>query len=170
MNVQEVINISKERNSRSKVIVDKIVENINKKILYYTKELKKDSCSYQIPPIVEGMPVYNLNDIIQSVFKVLDSEGFIVQGFSTGKVDICWNESLVKQKVKTDAYILDESAKKLKNITRKTKKIDERYNFLANPNKTKSTKNLSIEDQVDLQIEKILKEKEDLQKRYKKML
>lgn len=169
MNVQEVLNISRERDLRSKKIVTLLIEKINKKILYYAK-LKKECCSYQIPPMIDDMPIYNMEKVIQNVFKVLDSEGFIVQGYSTGQIDICWNESLVKQKVKTDAYLLDESERKLKNITRKSKKIDERFNFLANPNKVKDEKNLSIEDQVDSQIQKILKEKEDLQKRYKKML
>jgi hypothetical protein len=170
MNVQEVLQFSKERDSRSKRIVKLIIEKINKKIVYYAKTLKKESCSYQIPPIIEDIPVYNLEKVIQNVFKNLDSEGFIVQAYSNGQVDICWTESLVKQKVKTDAYYLDESAKKLKNITLKSKKIDERFNFLANPNKITQEKNRSIEEQVDSQIEKILKEKESLQKRYKKML
>ena len=170
MNVQEVLNISKERNDRSKRIINLIVEKINKKILYYTKTLKREICSYQIPPLIDDTPVYNLEKVIQSVFKKLDAEGFIVQAYSTGQLDICWNEALVKQKVKTDAYYLDQSAQKLKNITRKSKKIDDRFNFLANPNKINTSENLSIEDQVDKQIKIILKEKEDLQKRYKKML
>ena len=170
MNVQEIINISKERDLRSKKIIDRIIEKINKKIVYYAKDLKKEYCSYQIPPMIDDMPIYNINKVIQGVFKVLDSEGFIVQGYSTGKIDICWNETLVKQKVKTDAYFLDESERKLRNITHKSKKIDDRFNFLANPVKIKDIKDLSIEDQVDLQVQKILKEKEDLQKRYKKML
>jgi hypothetical protein len=170
MNVQDVIKFSKERDSRSKRIVNLLIEKINKKIVYYAKTLKKENCSYQIPPIVDDIPIYNLEKIIQGVFKALDSEGFIVQCFSNGQIDICWNETLVKQKVKTDAYYLEESEKKLKNITRKSKKIDERFNFLSNPNKVKQSKDRSIEEQVDEQIEKILKEKEDLQKRYKKLL
>jgi hypothetical protein len=170
MNVQDVIKISKEREARSKSIITKIIEKINKKIMYYAKDLKKECCRYQIPPIIDDIPIYNLDKVIQSVFKILDSEGFIVQGYSTGKIDICWNEELVRQKVKTDAYVLDESERKLKNITRKSKMIDERFNFLANPVKVKDKKNLSIEDKIDSQIQKILKEKDDLQKRYKKML
>jgi len=44
----------------------------------------------------------------------------------------------------------------LKNITKKSKKVDERFAFLANPKKT--NKELSIDEQLDAQIEKILKE------------
>jgi hypothetical protein len=170
MNVQEVLKFSKERDSRLKRIVKLVVEKINKKILYYAKTLKKESCSYQIPPIIDDIPVYNLDKVIEGVFKRLDSEGFIVQGFSNGQIDVCWNETLVKQKVKTDAYYLDESEKKLKNITRKAKKIDSQFSFLANPSKAKKLEDRSVEEQVDAQIQKILKEKEALQKRYKKML
>jgi hypothetical protein len=170
MNVQDVLKFSKERDTRLKRIVKAIIEKINKKILYYAKTLKKESCSYQIPPIIEDMPVYNLEKVIQEVFKKMDYQGFVVQCFSNGQIDINWNENLVKQKVKTDAYYLDQSEKKLKNVTRKAQKIDSQFSFLANPVKAKKLEDRSIEEQVDAQIQKILKEKEDLQKRYKKML
>ena len=170
MNVQEVIKFSRERDSRLKRIVNLIIEKINKKILYYAKTLRKESCSYQIPPIIDDIPVYNLEKIIEQVFKKLDNQGFIVQGYQNGQIDICWNETLVKQKVKTDAYYLSESEKKLKNITKKSQKIDQRFSFLANENKVKDTKDLPIEEQVNKEIEKVLREKEKLQKRYKKLL
>ena len=48
--------------------------------------------------------------------------------------------------------------------------VNSQFSFLANPVKAKKLEDRSIEEQVDAQIQKILKEKEDLQKRYKKML
>ena len=169
MNVQEVLQFSKERDSRSKRIVKLIIEKINKKIVYYAKTLKKESCSYQIPPIIEDIPIYELEKVIQNVFKGLDSEGFIVQAYSNGQIDICWNEKLVEQKVKTDAYVLSQEERKLKNITKKVKKVDDRFSFLANPLKT-APKELSIEDKLDEQVEKILKEKEKKQKQMKNII
>jgi hypothetical protein len=35
MNVQEVINISTQRNNKTKEILKKVIENIHKKILFY---------------------------------------------------------------------------------------------------------------------------------------
>ena len=164
MNVQEVLQIGKERKLRTKEAIKKIVENIHKKIIYYAG-LKKESCVYLVPPIVNDMPVYDYTVVVKDIFKILDEEGYIVTAYSDGKINICWNEKLVEQKVKTDAYVLSQEERKLKNITKKSKKVDERFAFLANPKKT--NKELSIDEQLDAQIEKILKEKNKKQKQLK---
>jgi hypothetical protein len=162
MNVQEVLNISKERKNRTKESIKKILENIHKKIKYYAG-LKKEGCTYIIPPILNDTPLYDIEIIIKDIFKTLDSEGFIVTAYQNGQLDISWNEKLVEQKVKTDAFVLSHEERKLKNITRKAKKVDERFSFLANPKKTQ----LTIEDKLDAEVEKILKEKEKKQKQFK---
>ena len=167
MNVQEVLQIGKERKARTKEAVKKIIENIHKKIKYYAT-LKKEGCSYLIPPIVNDTPLYDLELVIKDIFKILDEEGYIVSAYSTGQIDICWNERLVEQKVKTDSFVLSQEERKLKNITKKTKKVDERFSFLANPKKT--TKELSIDEQIDSQIEKILREKDKKQKQMKSII
>jgi hypothetical protein len=167
MNVQEVLQIAKERKSRTKEIIKKIIENIHKKIKYYAG-MKKESCVYLVPPIINDYPVYDYEIVIKDIFKVLDEEGYIVSAFSDGRIEVCWNEKLVEQKVKTDAYIISNEERKFKNITKKSKKIDERFSFLANPKKT--TKELSIDDQLDAQVQKILKEKEKKQKQIKNLI
>ena len=150
MNVQEVLQIGKERKLRTKEAIKKIVENIHKKIKYYAT-MKKESCTYIIPPLVDEQILYDMDSIIKEIFKVLDSEGYIVTAYANGQLDICWNEKLVEQKVKTDSYILSSQEKKLRNITKKTKKIDERFSFLANPKKTtpvEKTMDEKLDDQI----------------------
>lgn len=168
MNVQEVLKISRERKSRTKEIVKKVLENVHKKIKYYA-ELKKESCVYLIPPIMNDYPVYDYELVIKDVFKILDQEGYIVSAYTDGRIDICWNEKLVEQKVKTDAFVLSQEERKLKNITRKSKKVDQRFAFLANPKKT-ANKELTVDEQLDAQVEKILKEKQKKQKEMKKIV
>ena len=167
MNVQEVLQIAKERKIRTKESIKKIIENIHKKIKYYAT-MKKESCVYIIPPIVNDIPLYDLEIIIKDIFKILDSEGYIVSAYIDGRLDICWNEKLVEQKVKTDAFMLSQEEQKLKNITKKVKNVDERFAFLANPKKT--TKEPTIDEQIDLQVQKILKEKEKQQKKFKSIV
>ena len=106
---------------------------------------------------------------VKEIFKILDSEGYIVSAYSNGQIDISWNEKLVEQKVKTDAYIVANEQRKMRNITKKSKKIDERFSFLANPKKT-SRPEKTHEEELDEQVEKILKEKENLQKKFSKLL
>jgi len=169
MNVQEVLNIAKARKLKNKELVKKIIANVHKKIKYYAT-LKKESCVYTVPPIVDEFPVYDFENTIKDIFKILDSEGYIVTAYPSGELEIIWNEKLVEQKVKTDAFILSQEERRLKNITKKCKKVDERFSFLANPKKIKNEKDKTIDEQLDSQIEKILKEKEKLQHTYSKML
>ena len=163
MNVQEVLNIAKERKLKNVSSINKIIEYIHKKIKYYAT-MKKESCTYIIPPLVDEQLLYDIPSIIKEIFKVLDSEGYIVTAYESGQLDICWNEKLVEQKVKTDSYILSSHEKKLRNITRKNKTIDERFAFLANPKKTTPAEK-SMDEKLDEQIEKILKEKDRTQKK-----
>ena len=114
------------------------------------------------------MPLFDLENIIKDIFKLLDSEGFIVSAYSNGQIDICWDEKLVEQKVKTDAYVLSAQEKKLRIVTKKSKQVDARFSFLANPKKTTPGPK-TIEEQLDDQVEKILKEKETLQKKFSKL-
>jgi hypothetical protein len=168
MNVQEVLKISKERKIKNKEIINKILDNIHKKIKYYAT-MKKETCVYIIPPIVDEHLVYDLPSVLKEIFKILDSEGYIVTAYPNGQLDLCWNEKLVEQKVKTDAYLLKIHENKLKNLTRKNKTIDQRFNFLANPKKT-SGREKSVDEQLDEQIEKILKQKEKAQKKFSKLI
>jgi hypothetical protein len=168
MNVQEVLKISKERKIKNKDSINKILDNIHKKIKYYAT-MRKETCVYIIPPIVEEHLIYDLSSVIKEVFKILDSEGFIVTAYPSGQLDICWNEKLVEEKVKTDAYLLKIHENKLKNLTKKNKNIDQRFAFLANPKKT-SGREKSVDEQLDEQVEKILKQKEKTQKKYSKLL
>ena len=64
--------------------------------------------------------------------------------------------------------MLSQEENKLKNITKKVKNVDERFAFLANPKKT--TKEPTIDEQIDLQVQKILKEKEKQQKKFKSIV
>lgn len=155
MNVQEVIQLKNKRKVKNKDAIEKIMSNIHKRIRHYA-QLKRESCEYTIPAIIDAMPLFNITEITKEVFKNLDKEGFIVNAYSDGTLNVCWNEDLVKQKVDNDAYVLSQEEKILKNITHRKKNVDKRFDFLANHKKMKE---LSLEDQLDSQLQKILKEK-----------
>ena len=72
MNVQEVLNIAKARKLKNKELVKKILVNVHKKIKYYAT-LKKESCVYTVPPIVDEFPVYDFENTITDIFKILTS-------------------------------------------------------------------------------------------------
>jgi len=167
MNVQEIIGITNERKNKLKAVTEKIIDNIHKKIKYYAK-LKRETCSYIIPPIIDDFPIYDRETLAKDIYKVLDEEGFIVCAFANGQIDVCWNEKLVQKKVSNDRYILKQEEKRLNKFSKQSKIINDRFTFLANPNKV--VKETSLEEKLDQQVEKILKEKQKKQIEFSKRI
>ena len=66
-----------------------------------------------------------------------------------------------QKKLNSDRYILKQEEKRLDKYNSKTKVLNDRFTFLANPNKT--IKEPSLEEKLDQQVEKILKEKQKKQ-------
>ena len=167
MNVQEVINISKERKNRLRDITEKIIENIHKKIKYYAKH-RKESCTYIIPPLIDDTPIYDRETLSKDIFKVLDSEGYIVCAYQNGQIDISWNEKLVQRKLSNDTYILKQQERRLNRYDKTAKVLNDRFSFLSNP--TKLVKEPTLEEKVDQQVEKILKERDHRQREFAKRI
>jgi len=167
MNVHEIINITKQRKTRLKAITQKIIENIHKKIKYYA-EHKHETCSYIIPPLVDDTPIYDRLTLTRDLFKILDDEGYIVTAFENGQINICWNEKLVQKKLNNDKYILTQEEKRLNKFNKNAQIINDRFAFLSNPAKT--LKEPTLEEKIDREVDKILKEKDREQKRVSKTL
>ena len=160
MNVQEVINITKQRKTRLKDTTLKIIENIHKKIKYYALH-KHETCSYIIPAIMDDTPIYDRTTLAKDLFKILDEEGYIVTAFENGQLNICWNEKLVQKKVNCDRYILTQEEKRLNKYNKNSKIINDRFSFLSNPAKTVTEP--TLEEKVDREVEKYLKQKDKQQ-------
>ena len=167
MNVQEIIGITNERKNKLKAVTEKIIDNIHKKIKYYAK-LKRENCSYIIPPIIDDFPIYDRETLAKDIYKVLDEEGFIVCAFANGQIDVCWNEKLVQRKVSNDRYILKQEEKRLNKYNKTAKVLNERFSFLSNPQKVRQEP--TLEEKIDQHLEKILNEKDRHQKQFAKRI
>ena len=167
MNVQEVIDITRQRKSKFKEIIQKIMENIHKKIKYYAK-YKHESCTYVIPALINDTPIYDRINVTKDLYKILDDEGYIVTAYENGQIDIGWNEKLVQKKMNNDRCVLTLEEKRLNKYNKASKVINDRFGFLANPSKTINEP--TLEEKVDREIEKILKEKDKKQKELAKSI
>ncbi len=165
MNIQEVISITNAKKNRFKVAIKKMIENVHKKIMHYAKN-KKESCTYFIPPIVEDFPIYDRKTAVQEIYNVLNEEGYIVTAFENGQIDICWNERLVAKKLNAERYHLQQEEKKINAFNKKTKEVHERFNFLANPDKVIGE--LTLEQKIDAQVDRLLKQKDREQRQMAK--
>ncbi len=169
MNVHDIIELTNKPTARNKELVKKLTKNVHKKIKEYAK-LHKDSCSYIIPSIIDGMPVYNIDFIAKEIFTTLDSEGFIVEAYPDGKINVYWNKDLIEQKAKTDLFLIKEREREISLLNKKTKLIDQRYSVFANEAKLKPKDELEPEDELDRQLKKVLKEREKEQRKYRNII
>jgi hypothetical protein len=118
--------------------------------------------------MVDDFPIFDRPSAINEIYRVLNDEGYIVTAFDNGQLDICWNEKLVNKKLSSDRFFLQQQEKRLNTFNKKTNAINERFNFLANPNKIVTE--LTVEQKLDQQVEKILKQKEREQRNMSKRL
>lgn len=165
MNVQEIISLTHEKRNKLKIAIKKMIDNVHRKITYYAKH-KKEACTYFIPPMVDDFPIFDRPTAINEIYRVLNEEGYIVTAYDNGQLDICWNERLVNKKLNSDRFLLQQEEKRLNTFTKKTKIIGERFNFLANPNKVVNEP--TLEQKIDKQVERLLKQKEHEQKQMSK--
>ena len=165
MNIHEVINLTHEKENKLKMSVKKIVECIHKKIMYYAKH-KKESCTYFIPAMIDDFPIYDRVYATKEAYKMLNEQGYIVSAYANGQIDICWNEKLVNTKLNHDRYILQKEESRLVKLNHKNKIINDRFTFLANPNKINNEQ--TLEQKLDNQVERLLKEKDREQKQISK--
>lgn len=165
MNIQEVITLTNEKKNKLKLAAKKVIQNVHKKILYYAKH-KRESCTYLVPMIVEDFPIFDRMYVTREIYRVLNEEGYIVTAFSNGQINICWNEQMVTKKMNTDRYLLQQEEKKLNALHKKTSAINQRFNFLANPDKVINEP--TLEQKIDAQVDRLLKQREREQKQMAK--
>ena len=166
MDVSEVLKIGKEKKKRRKDLIETLLENIHKRILFHAKN-SRSNCEYQIPPVISGLPLFNINDIAIDIYKKLDNEGYIVSAHNSGLIYISWDEKLLERKAAMDSFLIDQEHHKIKNLSQKKFSVDDRFKFLANPNKIKQRKPPS---DLDIHVNKILREREQTNKKYKDLL
>jgi len=168
MKVEEVLKIHKERDRRHRQIVTDLSEKIYAKILHYAKNHKQE-CIYSVPSVIAGMPLFNISDITMDLYKKLDKDGYIVTAYNDGRLHINWKESDVKKKAEGEAYMIDQEKNRIKNISKKKKTVDQKFDFLANPEK-KSKYTKTAADGWEKKVNKIIKDGEQRKKQISNLL
>jgi hypothetical protein len=169
MKVEEVIKINKERDKRHRQLVSDLLDKIYAKVLHYAKNHKLE-CLYTVPSVIAGMPLFNISEITMDIYNKLDKDGYIVTAYNDGRIHICWNENDVKKKAEGEAYMIDQEKNRIKNVSKKKKNIDQKYDFLANPEKKSSSKSKSKNDEWEKKVNKIIKEGEKRKKQLSSLL
>ena len=103
-----------ENNLRRYKIFDNILKKLHKKMKYHAG-LERTFCFFQIPEFIIGVPLYNIDELREYIFKSLDNDGFNYIYMEPNWLFISWekknkrNLSLPKaKKTKGDYKLIDE--------------------------------------------------------------
>ena len=121
-NVNSIVKIKKHKDERKKQIIKQIMKKIRKKIEFYAVQ-DKEFCTFEIPNIMFGFPLYDSNKIALKLCKILVKKGFKTNIISSGIIFIDW-----RQEIKEDSSSSSED--ELENI----EQLDQKYSHLAKGN------------------------------------
>lgn len=85
----ELIKVQKERESIKYKTFDKILKNIEKKILM-ASSVNEYYTWFEIPSFIIGMPLYNFNECKIKIIKDLKKNGFEIDEYETNLILVKW--------------------------------------------------------------------------------
>lgn len=125
MSLNSIMNIQKQRKLRRNQVFKDIYEKVKIRINHYTR-FGQTNCTYNVPPIIYGLPHVNLSEIADYIEETLKDEGFVAMRVNKTSIYISWEESVIEEQRKRD-----KNKKKLKRKERDLLKLeDDRNNDL----------------------------------------
>lgn len=117
--------------------INKILEEINQKIELFIDNDFTETV-YDIPVLIEGVPLYNYEKTVERIVKFLTEEGFFIVRLSKTQIGISWKKAKIirkkpkkENKSKTIVFkepnyekSLDKFESKLDKLKRKTQKFN----------------------------------------------
>jgi hypothetical protein len=108
---------------------NEVLQRCLKKIKKTNDDLKELECYYSIPKFIIGGPLYDFNDIKAYIMYKLDNNGLKVTDVSPDRIHISWKPQDINR------------YKYEKNMKKKMKAIEEKYNVAESKTVTKTIKN-----------------------------
>lgn len=144
ININKLRNEVEEREKRKTKIYEKILNLCYNKILNNNKQNDDYTCTYTIPPVVFGLPLYNVDECVSFVMNKLIEKGFeIVFAFPT-TIHISWKPADKYNNCKIQNTQNTQYIKYIENIQNINK--DKQLYVSQNKNKDyKSKDNLQIQ-------------------------
>jgi len=147
ININKLRNEVEEREKRKTKIYEKILNLCYHKILNNNKQNDDYTCTYTVPPVVFGLPLYNVDECVSFVMNKLIEKGFeIVFAFPT-TIHISWKpvDKYNNRNTQNIQYIENTQNSQNTHYTHYTNKDKQLY-ISQNKNKDyKSKDNLQIQ-------------------------
>ena len=91
INIDELHRINEQRNKNKLEIYEKILKKCHERIKFVSKTPKNNQfCFFIVPSFVYGVPIYNINECIVYVIKLLIKNGFTVNYTHPNLIFISW--------------------------------------------------------------------------------
>lgn len=100
--LQDAINLQTEKNRRHNRVMDKLVSNAKERIKYHAQTVGNSSCTYEVPPFISGMCLYNINEAVKYIIDTLLAEGYVIRNLGENKIWICWDTNVIRYKEKIE--------------------------------------------------------------------
>jgi hypothetical protein len=87
-----------------------------KRIEFVNQNTRKTECWYEIPSLIPGYPVFDINECIEFLYKSLTEMGFVIKIYLPKNIRISWGEILNKKETKKETKKIQEQSKTPKNL------------------------------------------------------
>lgn len=122
INIKNLQSEVEERERRKFKTYDKILESCYSKILTTNQKTNDCCCIYTCPPIIFGLPLYNVTECVKYIMEKLSKKGFKVYFTNPNIVFISWKTETSEVDVKYDDN--DDAHNYFKKQTANVKLID----------------------------------------------
>jgi hypothetical protein len=85
----DLIKEQKKKDERKKKTYKKVFDRVEKKIILASSS-NSYHCSYEIPKIIIGLPIYSVDGCLEYVIKKLKKNGFGIKVLSENTIFISW--------------------------------------------------------------------------------
>lgn len=126
--LQDAINLQTEKGRRHNKVMDKLVSNAKERIKYHAQMVGNSSCTYEVPPFISGMCLYNITEAVKYIIETLLEEGYVIRNLGENKIWICWDKNVIRYKEKIEPN-------REKNEQQQTVQDNTYINYLINNNK-----------------------------------
>ena len=92
-----------EKKNTRKMVYDNIYKQCCEKIRYMNGQWHKTCCSFIVPSIQIGMPIYKMETCIVYLMYKLKQKGFYLEFLYPNKLNISWKHALIKELKNNDS-------------------------------------------------------------------
>jgi len=86
-----------EKKNTRKMVYESIYKQCCEKIRYMNKQWHKTSCSFIVPSIQIGLPIYKMETCIVYLMHQLKKKGFYLEFLFPNKLNISWEQALIRE-------------------------------------------------------------------------